>query len=183
VSTVTADLDVVPRAKSARRTRRPSVAVRRHLDAATPWQRRDAVLAVVIAVIGAVGVGVCWNGASKEAAFRDQIGWTVGAFLFCGVFALAGGYWVLVGFRRTRHCMAQLRIDSATVFELPEVAAAAPVELTPTGPLPTSSLVTANGMRLAHRPDCLLARGKVVRPIPAGELDSYPSCVMCLESE
>ena len=176
MSTVTADLEAAPRAKSAQRARRSSVAARRHLDGATPWQRRDAVISLVLAVIGAVGVGACWNGASEEAAFRDQVGWTVGAFLFCGVFALAGGYWVLVGFRRTRHCMAQLRIDSALVFDLPEVAA--PVELTPAGPVP-SGLVTANSMRLAHRPDCLLARGKATRPIPPAEEETYPLCVMC----
>lgn len=171
MTTATADLDAARVRPAARR--RPAVVAHR-LGEPTPWARRDTLITAVLALIGAVVVGLCWNGASREEAFRDQVGWTVGALAGCGIFALAGAYWVLVGFRRTRRCLAQLRADAAVVFELP-----APAEVAEIVNLATGSLVIASGMVLAHRPDCLLAKGKAVRPIPAAEQDAYPRCVMC----
>jgi hypothetical protein len=161
---------------STSRTRRAADAVPRQLGAPTPWQRRDAAITALLALIGAGIVGICWNGASREAAFRDQVSWTVGAFLGCAIFALAGGYWVLVGFRRTRQALAQLRLDSEVVFELADPASSAlPAELVAT----EGAFVIATGMHLAHRPDCLLARGKAVRAIPPTDQDAHQRCSMC----
>jgi hypothetical protein len=146
----------------------------------TPWQRRDRFVTVVLALIGIATVGLCWSRASHEEAFRDQVRWTVGALAGCGVFALAGGCWILVGFRRTRHCMAQLRADSSVVFDLSELMratdTASPASI---GTEDRDAMVTADGMRLTHRRDCLLARGKVVRPVPPTEQADQPTCLMC----
>lgn len=145
-----------------------------HLGAASPWRRMDAVVAGTLALLGAVVVGVCWNGASREAAFRDQIGWTVAAMAGVGVFALGGGFWLLVGFRRTRCGLAQLGLDFETVYG--PVAVEGVADHGAPGPVP---LVTADGMRLAHRGDCLLVHGKTVRSVGAEESELFPRCAMC----
>jgi hypothetical protein len=172
-------------------TRKPEVALpaagtlangeRRYLGEVSPWGRREAIGSVVLALIGAVGVGLCWNGASREEAFRDQIGWTVGAFAFLGLFVLAGVLWLMVGFRQVRHGVHELQADMAMVFRLEDLEVEALVG-TATGEPSGLDLVVAPGMNRAHRPDCLLARGKQVRALTPSERSSYPPCGMCLES-
>jgi hypothetical protein len=155
---------------------------RRYLAAVSPWRRSEAVVPTVLALVGAVGVGGCWNGASREVAFRDQIGWTVGGFAFLGLFALAGVLWLMVGFRRVRHGVHELQADMAMVFRLQDLEVEALVG-TATADQPTGlDLVVAPGMSRAHRPDCMLARGKQVRALTPSERGSYPPCGMCLES-
>lgn len=128
-----------------------------------------------LALVGATVVGVCWNGASREAAFRDQIGWIIAALGGVGMFALAGGFWVLVGFRRTRQCLAQLRLDFDAVYgPAGSVGSGAP-----TGVVVEPLLVTAPGMLLAHRPNCLLVRDKTVWEVDAESAETFPSCAMC----
>ncbi len=150
---------------------------RRYLGAVTPWRRREGVASAVIALIGAVGVGVCWNGASREAAFRDQIGWTVGAFLFLALFVLAGVLWLMVGFRQVRHGIHELLADMNMVFRLEDVT---DLLGTPQDEPSGLDLVVAPGMNRAHRPDCLLAKGKQVRALTPAERSDYPPCGMCL---
>lgn len=146
------------------------------LGAPTPWRRSDLAVAGALALVGAIVVGVGWNGASREAAFRDQIGWTVAAVGGVGVFALGGGFWLLVGFRRTRQCRAQLRADFDAVYG---PAGAVADNGAPTGPVREPVLVSAPGMRLAHRPDCLLVRGKTVGEVRAEPTEPFPRCMMC----
>lgn len=133
-------------------------------------------MVAALALVGAIVVGVGWNGASREAAFRDQIGWTVAAVGGVGVFALGGGFWLLVGFRRTRQCRAQLRADFDAVYA---PAGTVGEGGAPAGPGTEPALVTAPGMRLAHRPDCLLARGKAVGEVRADGSETLGSCAMC----
>ena len=155
------------------------VGARRYLGDISPWGRREGVAAAVLALAGAIGVGVCWNGASREVAFRDQIGWTIGAFGFLVLFVLAGVLWLMAGFRHVRHGIHELQSDLNMVFRLEDVQ-----DLVSRGaPEETSGLdlVVAPGMHRAHRPDCMLARGKQVRALTPGERSSYPPCGLCMQ--
>lgn len=167
--------------------RKPEVAVpaagtvlsgeRRYLGEVSPWRRREGVFAAVLALLGVVGVGICWNGASREAAFRDQIGWTVGGFLFLGLFVLAAVLWLMAGFRQVRHGVHELQADLNMVFRLEDL----PGRVGGAHEQPSGvDLVVAPGMHRAHRPECMLARGKQVRALTPGERSEYPPCGMCL---
>jgi hypothetical protein len=151
---------------------------RRYLGDVSPWGHREGVAAAVLALGGAVGVGVCWNGASREAAFRDQIGWTVGAFGWFALFVLAGVLWLMAGFRQVRHGIHELQRDMNMVFRLEDVRdlVSRPVSEEPGG----LDLVVAPGMHRAHRPDCMLARGKQIRALTPAERSSYPPCGLCM---
>lgn len=150
---------------------------RRYLGEVSPWRRREGVAATILAGLGAVGAGLCWNGASREAAFRDQIGWTVGAFLCLGLFVLAAVLWLMAGFRQVRHGVHELQADINMVFRLEDI----PGLVTAAHDEPSGlDLVVAPGMHRAHRPDCLLAKGKQVRALTPAERSEYPPCGMCL---
>jgi hypothetical protein len=149
---------------------------RRYLGEVSPWARSTAVVPAVLGLIGTVGVGICWNGASRQAAFRDQIGWTVGAFLFLALFVLGAVLWLMVGFRSVRHGVHELQADLAMVFRLEDVS----LELASSGETTGLDLVVGPGMERAHRPDCMLARGKSVRALTPAERSSYPPCGMCM---
>ncbi len=128
---------------------------------------------------GAAGVAVCWNGASREVAFRDQIGWTIGAFLFLALFALAGVLWLMAGFRKVRHGIHELQGDLNMVFRVEDLQVLGTV--TAYEETNGVDLVVAPGMHRAHRPDCMLARGKQVRALTPGERSSYPPCGLCMQ--
>jgi hypothetical protein len=151
---------------------------RRYLGEISPWRRRDGIVAVLLAVLGCIGVGICWNGASREAAFRDQIGWTVGAFLFLGLYVLGGVLWLMAGFRRVRHGIHELQADMSMVFRLEDLS----LEMRSSATDTTTGLdlVVGPGMERAHRPDCLLAKGKHVRALTPSERSSYPPCGLCM---
>ena len=155
------------------------VGTRRYLSELSPWSRREGVAAAVLALVGAAGVGLCWNGASREAAFRDQIGWTVGAFAFLALFVVAAVLWLMAGFRHVRHGIHELQADMNMVFRLEDVQTI----VRASAPEQTSGLdlVVAPGMQHAHRPDCMLARGKQVRALTPGERSSYPPCGLCMQ--
>jgi hypothetical protein len=152
---------------------------RRYLGELSPWRRAEGVAAAVLALAGAAGVGVCWNGASREVAFRDQIGWTIGAFLSLALFVLAGVLWLMAGFRQVRHGIHELQSDMNMVFRLEDVqgVVSRPAEEESSG----LDLVVAPGMHRAHRPDCMLARGKQVRALTPAERSSYPPCGLCMQ--
>lgn len=153
-------------------------AQRRYLGEISPWRRREALVSAAVALVGVAGVAVCWNGASREVAFRDQVGWTVGAFLFLALFVLAAVLWLMAGFRQVRHGARELRADLNMVFRLEDVqdlmGPAAQEQAT------GLDLVVAPGMQRAHRPDCVLARGKQVRALTPSERSEYPPCGMCM---
>lgn len=151
---------------------------RRYLGEVHPWTTRETVVAAILALAGAAGVGLCWNGASREAAFRDQIGWTVGAFGCFALFVLAAVLWLMAGFRQVRHGIHELQSDMNMVFRLEDLQGIAGG----TGYEETSGvdLVVAPGMHRAHRPDCLLAKGKQVRVLTPAERTAYPPCGLCM---
>lgn len=151
---------------------------RRYLGEISPWRRREGLAAAVLALGAAVGVGICWNGASREVAFRDQIGWTIGAFLFLALFVLAGVLWLMAGFRQIRHGIHELQGDMNMVFRLEDLQGG--VTVTAQEETAGLDLVVAPGMHRAHRPDCMLARGKQVRALTPGERSSYPPCGLCM---
>ncbi|GAA0627832.1 hypothetical protein GCM10009547_34290 [Sporichthya brevicatena] len=171
--TAVADLEAPPRDVVTPRRRRVAAPAPARLGSPAPWGRADLTGPGVLGAVGAVVVAVAWNGASREEVFREQIGWIVLAAAGFGVFALGGAWWILVGFRRTRQCRAQLRIDFANAFAepLPGVDARPPDDV--------GGLVTGPGMRWAHRPDCLLVRDKAVRPLGPDEGDVLAPCAMC----
>ena len=148
---------------------------RRYLVETEPWRRKDALLPLVLAVLGTVGVVICYVGAADKAAFRKQIPWLVAGCGSVGVFVLGAALWLLIGLRRVRHGIHELHADAHSVFGLDDLDA--PEETTAFAP---TDLVTGPGMQRAHRPDCLLVRGKTVHAIPPAELDAHSRCPMCL---
>ena len=141
----------------------------------SPWRRRDAVVCGVLAVLGVAGVIGCWFGATDEVVWRDQTGWLTGAILSTGLVVLGGGLWVLIGLRRVRHGFRDLRRDQRTAFGLTRSRSAA-VE---TERVATGELVTSGQMTRAHRPDCLLLRGKSATRVPAADVANYGRCGVC----
>lgn len=146
-------------------------------SARSPWRRGDAVLCGALAVLGLAGIVACWFGASDEIVWREQSGWMMGAVLSTGLVILGGGLWVLIGLRRVRQGFRDLRRDQRAAFGLTRTRAAAAAD--ETGPVATGALVTAHQMTRAHRPDCILLRGKQVVPVPADEAGSYGRCGVC----
>jgi hypothetical protein len=142
-----------------------------------PWRRRDMLICGLLAVLGVAGLVVCWVGATGEAIWRDQTGWLTGAILSTGLVILGGGLWVLIGLRRVRQGFRDLRRDQRTALGLTRVrtgAVAATIAETS-----DVQLVTAGQMTRAHRPDCLLLRGKQAVPVLPAEAAKYGRCGVC----
>ena len=83
--------------------------------------------------------------------------------------------WVLIGLRRVRHGFRDLRRDQRSSLGLTRGRSTA-VETTAA---PAGELVTAGQMTRAHRPDCLLLRGKKTIPVPTAEVGTYGRCGVC----
>ncbi|MDP9183453.1 MAG: hypothetical protein M3P04_11835, partial [Actinomycetota bacterium] len=130
---------------------------RRYLRDSSPWRSRDVVRCLSLMGLGLGGLLACGYGLTGEAAWRDQIPWGIGALAGTGVFVLGGVSWLLAGMRAVRQGVRELELDRRRVLGLHSAGSAEQG-------LATHELVTADGMRQAHRPDCLLVRGKAVRP-------------------
>ncbi|MBA3744182.1 hypothetical protein [Sporichthya sp.] len=141
----------------------------------SPWRRRDLAVCGALALLGVAGIIGCWFGATDEVVWRDQTGWLIGSIFCTGLVVLGGGLWVLIGLRRVRHGFRDLRRDQRTALGLTRSRATA-VE---TDAAPTGELVTTGQMTRAHRPDCLLLRGKQAVPVPAAERANYGRCGVC----
>jgi len=151
---------------------------RRYLSQETPWRVPPLLTSLVITIAGLLGAGACWYGASGEAYLRDQLPWLVGAISSGAVFGVGMVIWLIVGFRELRQGQRELFADLAVVY--PRSAAAAAVTESPLDAAET--LVTALNMSLAHRPECLLLRGKSVTVITEAEVAAWglDRCRMCL---
>ena len=137
-----------------------ATAQRRYLTSASPWRGRDVLRSALLGAVGATGVTAFWYQSSNEAAWRDQIGAILGGLLAVGVLVLGAVLWLITGFREVRRGLRDLEVDKQNVFSLLASRAeglAAPLDW----------LVVATGMTRAHRPECLLVRGKSVKPAPS----------------
>jgi len=128
-----------------------------------------------LAASGAVVLLICWVGVSGEGAWRDQLGWLVGACLGAGAVVLAAVLWLLVGLREVRRGFRDLRRDQRMMLGLSEAL----LERESAGAPRLDRWVSAPGMTRAHRPECLLMRGKTPEPVPAG--DPRPRCGVCTD--
>jgi len=168
-----AQADGTPAAAGGRRT---VAGEHRQPFAGSLWRGGDAIVPALLAALGTTGVAICWHGAATRAAFRSQIPWTLGAFASFGVFVLGALVWVLVGLRRVRLGMRRLSACADSVFGLATATVRPSAAVLPAA----TDLVAVDGLSRAHRPDCLLVRGKAVRPITGAPLGACAPCPMCL---
>ncbi|MGQ0632534.1 MAG: hypothetical protein ACT4P1_16060 [Sporichthyaceae bacterium] len=152
----------------------------RYLEAPGPWRRRDGIVTGALALLGVVGVVICWLAVSDEPVWREQLGWAIGAVFCTGLVVVAAAIWVLVGLRTVRRGMRDLRREQRRLFDLP-----ATLDVAAPGAAATASLetgfVTAPRMRRVHRADCLLMLGKAAVTVAASDVDRYERCGVCRE--
>ena len=144
----------------------------RYLTDPSPWRASYGIVPGILAVLGVVVMVLCWVQLSDKVVWRDQISWLVGACLGAGAVVLGGVLWILVGMREVRRGFRDLRRQQRIL--IPSDVQVARPEAT-TGEVLV--LVSALGMERAHRPDCLLLRGKNAVPVPVG--DDRPRCGVC----
>jgi hypothetical protein len=84
--------------------------------------------------------------------------------------------WLLIGLREVRRGFRDLRRDQRMMLGVSEALLARPTLVVGPG-----AWVAAAGMTRAHRPDCLLLRGKSTSPLPAG--DPRPRCGVCSDPD
>lgn len=145
---------VRPRTGSDARTgRRAGHAARERVVARPePWGRGDAVLTLVLAGLGLVGLVIGWFGISGTVDLDAQMRW-----LAFGITALIVGgagmvLWLLAGLRS----ITDLKREVLTEIEarLPGPPAAAAAEA------PAAGFGTVPGMRRYHHPQCTMLAGK-----------------------
>jgi hypothetical protein len=167
VTTVAAAGRTAPPREAEAPPARPGAAGRYHTDP-TPWRRSYAIVPGILAVVGIVVLVICWVQLSDKVIWRDQISWLVGACLGAGAFVLGGVLWILVGMREVRRGFRDLRREQQRILRFARVGPTVETAEAPT-------LVSAAGMTRAHRPDCLLLRGKHTAPVH----DDRPRCGVC----
>ena len=139
----------------------------RYLTDPSPWRASYGIVPSILAVGGVIVMIVCWVQLSDKVVWRDQISWLVGASMGAGAVVLGGVLWILVGMREVRRGFRDLRRQQRLMSpELTTVRSATPI---------VEVLVSAAGMTRAHRPDCLLLRGKQAVPVA----DDRPRCGVC----
>jgi hypothetical protein len=156
----------------------PDAPVRRvhYRSGHSPWRRIDAVLCGLLAAGGVAGILGCWFGATEEAVWRQQTSWLIGAIFCAGLVGLGGGLWVLIGLRRVRQGFRDLRRDQRVALGLARFGAAAAGTAVA---FANGDWVNAKDQTRAHRPDCLLLRGKQAVAAPPPELANYSRCGVC----
>lgn len=146
----------------------------RYFEASGPWRRRDGIVTGVLALLGIVGLVICWLAVSDEPVWREQLGWAIGAVFATGLVVVAGAIWVLVGLRTVRRGMRDLRREQRRVFDLPAL-----VDGAVASGASEVGFVTAARMRRVHRPDCLLMQGKSAVTVAAADVERYGRCGVC----
>lgn len=66
------------------------------------WARREEVVAVLLGILGFLGLVVCWWGVSGERTFEGGKDWLVGSVVASALVLLSVVYPLLLGFQRLR---------------------------------------------------------------------------------
>jgi hypothetical protein len=146
-------------------------------DRAEPWRRDHLLVSLLVAVIGCAGMIVCWYVGAGKLSYHDQVPWLIGSIASAGVTVTGGVVWLVSGFRQ----VALLERDLLDYLR-PWLASAQDEPSGPAGTGARGSLVIATGMRHAHRPECLLVRGKSgLTPMTPAEASvrELPECGVC----
>lgn len=146
-------------------------------DRAEPWQRRHLVASLALAAIGCLGMVVCWYAGAGKLTYDDQVPWLVGSITSAGVTVVGGVVHLVCGLRQ----VSMLERDLIG-YLAPWLAEARAGQTAPVVAGPGDSLVIAAGMNRAHRPECLLVRGKAdLMAMTAAEsaVRGLPGCGVC----
>lgn len=129
---------------------------------ASPWGaavRRRVVFGHVAALT--LGVAGCLS-ANAQTSLDDQVPWIDVVVLAGLVSAAAQALWLVEGRRSISMLRRQVIERRGSAVATGPQALPVPVE-----PSSAGALVTVDGGSWHHRPDCLLVRGKVLRPVGA----------------
>ena len=171
LDTVSADGDLrePSTGEPPRRSRGP-----RYRTEPSPWRRSHTYLPLALSLVGAVLLAICWVGVSGELAWREQIGWLVGAMFATGLVVIGGALYLLIGLREVRRAIRHLKAERVRVYGLDALTPAAAA---------VTGWVRAPGMTRRHRADCLLMRGKPADPLTDAELAGLAACGVCSGGE
>jgi hypothetical protein len=69
-------------------------------DRAEPWRRHHLLVSLTVALIGCLGMVVCWYVGAGKLTYHDQVPWLVGSIASAGVAVTGGVLWLVCGFRQ-----------------------------------------------------------------------------------
>jgi hypothetical protein len=149
------------------------------LDDLEPWVAADAVKSGLVALVGLIGLLICWYELAGTPGFHAQRPWMVGAAVSTIVAALGLVYWLTAGFLSVRRAERLLLAEIQEISGRSVLPAGLHFVPSPSG-IPTYStqdqvrsdaFVWSAPMTRVHRPGCLLIQGKTVRPVDLDEID------------
>lgn len=146
-------------------------------DRPEPWQRKHLVASLTLTALGCVGMAVCWYAGAGKLTYDDQVPWLIGSITSAGVAVVGGVLWLVCGFRQ----VSMLERDLMG-YLAPWLAEARGAQGGPAPERGAGTLVIGAGMNRAHRPECLLVRGKVdLMAMTAAEsaVRGLPGCGVC----
>lgn len=130
-----------------------------------PWTPADLNRLAARGSIGLIGLLVAWFQTSEQTALRAQLPWLFAAVAASAVAGVAMSVWLTRGLRAVRAEHRALHATAPAV--LPSTATDVDSE---------QAWVSADGMTLVHRPQCLFVRGKDVRPVASVRGAVCPAC-------
>lgn len=150
---------------TAPETTRPSTPV--------PWTFADA-RTMVLTTAGGIGILFgAWWGAGGVDIPNSQTPWLAVGIAAIVLMATGNLFWLLSGRRAVQLRKQELLARLDVVLDAFDGAA-------PASPRAADARVVVPGSPRYHRPDCLLAKGKAVRPVPAkGRRKKLEPCEMC----
>jgi len=146
-----------------------------------PWATGDLVRLVAFVATGAIGCAVAWTGASAQAELRDQTGWIALGVAAFGLAVVGQSLWLRQGRRAVAAHAARVLGGSGAL--VPAGAGPGAVSVTGAASAPGSAeqVVSADGLRRFHRPDCPIAAGRGWSPLPrrTQEAAGRTACGIC----